>query len=363
MRLKNSSKEIAILLPFKEHFGLSHFGSVSLYIKDLNEYSKFKKNVVVYCNFKGASLGVLKRCNLKKNFFHYIFGRNIGHTKCFISTILNKKKYPSVIEVHNRPKSALLIKRKIEQSKIILFFHNDPMSFKECIKTSDREELIDKCHKICFVSNFLKKRFLQGISYSKNLNSKFKVIYNGVSPLTNQYKNKRKQNIVYVGELSKNKGFDIFLESIIDVKANFPNWEVDIFGRPNEKYNDFFSQNKKINFHGFTKHKNILSFLNNSSISVIPSVWNEPFGRTLIESINAKVSTISSTKGGLREICNHFNVVKLNKISKKSIYNAIKKLIMSPHDRKFYSNNNVSNSPFTLKKITVILDNIRSEIY
>ena len=39
------SEEIAILPPFKEKFSPKNFGSVSLYIKDTNEKSKFKSKI------------------------------------------------------------------------------------------------------------------------------------------------------------------------------------------------------------------------------------------------------------------------------------------------------------------------------
>ena len=46
------SEEIAILPPFKEKFSPKNFGSVSLYIKDINQISKFKKKIRVYVNIR-----------------------------------------------------------------------------------------------------------------------------------------------------------------------------------------------------------------------------------------------------------------------------------------------------------------------
>ena len=95
----------------------------------------------------------------------------------------------------------------------------------------------------------------------------------------------------------------------------------------------------------------------------MPSVWNEPFGRVLLESINAGVATITSINGGLKEIANHFKVIKIENIDKKTIYNALKKLIMSKNEITYYSNNKVSSSPFTLKKISNKLDLLRKESF
>ena len=89
-------------------------------------------------------------------------------------------------------------------------------------------------------------------------------------------------------------------------------------------------------------------------------MWNEPFGRVLLESINAGVATITSVNGGLKEIADHFKVIKIENINKKTIYNALKKLIMSENEIKHYSDNKVRSSPFTLKKISNKLDKLRN---
>jgi len=173
---------------------------------------------------------------------------------------------------------------------------------------------------------------------------------------------KKKLNIVYVGELEKKKGFDIFFHSANKIIDQFPNWKVHIFGKLNSNYKNLSNKHKRIIFHNFKKNNYVKEFLKKSSISVVPSVWNEPFGRTLIESINSGTATISSNKGGLKEINKFFKTLILNKIDKKTIYIALKKLIMSKDERSYYSNNNVSNTPFTLNKITSTLDNHRSKI-
>ena len=43
-------KRIAVLLPFKDHFTKSSAGSASIWIKDFNKNSKFKKEIFVFGN-------------------------------------------------------------------------------------------------------------------------------------------------------------------------------------------------------------------------------------------------------------------------------------------------------------------------
>ena len=65
-----------------------------------------------------------------------------------------------------------------------------------------------------------------------------------------------------------------------------------------EKFN-FKHPNLKIL--DWVNHKKILQYYNKSSISVVPSKWQAPFGRTAMESAAAGCATITSTKGGLPE--------------------------------------------------------------
>ena len=361
MNYQNLSDEISILLPFKEGFSKKNFGSVSLYVKQINEHSEFFKNIKIYSHTLSSPFYKFKVEHLPKSFNHTIFGKNFGHTKKFIKSFGSKQK-PKIIEVHNRPKSIFQISRYFPHSKKFLFYHNDPLSFKEFSTIKSRERLLNICHNICFVSEYLKKRFLKDLSKLDKNKAKLHVIYNGVQPRKPNIRPAKKHNIVFIGELNEKKGFNIFLEAVDDICKEFKGWTVDIYGKSKTiKYP--FINNSKIHYHGFQTNEKIIKDLEKSSICVVPSVWNEPFGRVLLESINAGVATITSVNGGLKEIASYFKVIKMENIDKKTIYNALKKLIISNNEIAKYSNNNVSLSPFTLNKISNKLDTLRKDSF
>ena len=357
MHYQDLSDEISILLPFKEGFSDKNFGSVSLYVKQINEHSKFLKNIKIYSHIRYQPFDKFNVKHLPKSISHLFFGKNHGHTKSFIKS-LNSKKEPKIIEVHNRPKSIFQISHFLPMSKKFLFYHNDPLSFKEYSTLNSRKELINICDKICFVSEYLKERFLKDLSLPHTNHSKLQVIYNGIEPRIYNPSLSKKQNIVFIGELSENKGFNFFLEAVEDFCNDFKGWTADIYGK-SKTFNHSFIKNPNIHYHGYLPNDKIIKELEKSSICVVPSVWNEPFGRVLLESINAGVATITSINGGLKEIASHFKVIKIENIDKKTIYNALKKLIMSKNEIIYYSNNKVSSSPFTLKKIADKLDSLR----
>ena len=57
-------------------------------------------------------------------------------------------------------------------------------------------------------------------------------------------------------------------------------------------------------------HKSVLSFLQRCEIAVVPSRWEEPFGRTALESSSRACATIISNKGGLPETTDHRVILK-----------------------------------------------------
>ena len=70
------------------------------------------------------------------------------------------KKNSDIVEVHNRPN---YIKNLISlKSKLILYFHNDPLTMDGSSKTKrERIFLINICEKIIFNSEWSKKQFLK----------------------------------------------------------------------------------------------------------------------------------------------------------------------------------------------------------
>ena len=71
-----------------------------------------------------------------------------------------------------------------------------------------------------------------------------------------------------------------------------------IGNEPREKYQ---FKHKNLEYKGWIAHKDTLKIYNYTSISVVPSFWEEPFGRTAMEAASRGCATIISKKGGLVE--------------------------------------------------------------
>ena len=72
--------------------------------------------------------------------------------------------------------------------------------------------------------------------------------------------------------------------------------------------------------------------MSKSEIAVIPSRWEEPFGRTALEASSRGCATIISNTGGLAETTDY--AIKLNTLNVSNIENEVIKLIKNTKLRK-----------------------------
>ena len=132
--------KISILLPYKENFSPIYPGAVSLFIKDTVKISKFRKYITVFGNTDLKKIYKLSYKNivLKKKLIE-------SGSKIYVENFLDyEKENPSnIIEIHNRPNYFHLIQKRINNQKIILYFHNDPLTMTGSKTETDRKKLLD----------------------------------------------------------------------------------------------------------------------------------------------------------------------------------------------------------------------------
>ena len=324
--------KIAILLPYKENFTINNSGAASIWVKDYLSKSKLIKSTVVYGFLKKKQKPLMsnfKNLDLSNSFVR----KNINYTnKLYKQYLLNKF---DIIELHNRPESLLFLIKKKVKSKLIFVFHNDPTTLRGSSTINERKFIVENTDHIYFVSNWVKKKFFEGLTYDHKNNCE--TLYPAIEPIK---KFPKKENlIVFSGKLNTSKGFDVYGEAVIDILNEFPDWKAIAVGNePRETFSFYHN-----NFHiiDWMKHGEILKIYAKASISVVPSKWEEPFGRTAMESAAYGCATITSKNGGLKETFN--NTLYVNKITVKEVYNKIKLLIKDKRLREKIQKENFSN--------------------
>jgi len=344
--------QIATILPYKENYTKESAGAASLWVCDFYKYSKFKlKNIIFGSTSKKKNYLTKNYINIHPSLLSKFTSTTTQYCNEIIK-ILNIKKI-DIIEIHNRPLVFTYLSKRIG-SKFILYFHNDPISMKGSKSIKERITLFENVDKIIFVSSWVQKRFFEGI---ENLNiNKTEVVYPSIHK-TNKFSKKNKQ-IVFVGKLNKSKGYDIYGNAINKILNEFNDWKSYSIG--DEKREKPIIQNKSHKELGYLNHKNVLKFLSQTEIAVVPSRWEEPFGRTALEASSRGCATIISNRGGLPETTDER--ILLKKLTPQELYLQLKKLIIDTTLRKKIQKKSILNVKHITKDNSYLIDKIRESI-
>ena len=341
-------KNIAILLPYKEKFNIDQAGAASIWVKDYLDISKLSSQTTVYGNLEKKIKPLTnnyKNIDLKNK----LIRKNIAYTNELYKEHL-KHKF-SIIEIHNRPESLLFLLKKKITAKLIFVFHNNPKDMRGSASVKERINIAEKTDQIYFVSRWVKDKFFEGLPYKHKNNCE--ILYPAIKPL-NKFPKKEKL-IIFCGKLNSSKGYDIFGNAVLRILDKFQDWKAIAIGNePREKF-DF--QHKNFKILDWIQHKKILKYYSKASISVVPSRWLEPFGRTAMESAAYGCATITSKNGGLPETFD--NELFLERISSDEIYRLIYKLIKNKKLQKIIQKRNFLNVKHKINKKVKQLDDLK----
>ena len=344
-------KEIAELLPNKEDYSLNNAAAASIWVKDFNKGNISSKQIIFGISSSNTPFSKnfinLKQTNLINNSYFYI--------KNFIRKLPETIK---VIIIHNRPHFFFILKKKFPGIKFVIVFHNDPNTLRGSRSVSEKINILEHCDKIVFVSSYVKKRFYYNLN--ELLPTKGEVIHPSTNYYNHNFKKKliKQKIIVFIGKLNSSKGYDYFGPAVINILKKYKDWKVIVAG--NEKRETYNFKHERFKIYDWLSHKQIINIYKKSSISVVPSTWEEPFGRTAMESSDMGNVLITSNKGGLNETS--INPIVLKKISSKLIQKEIEKLIKNPNllkkIQKFNYKNKKINFIDNLKKINDLKINL-----
>ena len=347
--------KISILLPLKENFSPKYPGAVSLNINDTLKISKYKNKAIVFGStiFKKKFKLNYKNIIIKKSFFK---SQNKSYAEEFIK--LENKRKSDLIEIHNRPIYLKYLVNSLENKNYILYFHNDPLTMNGSRTLSERVFLLKNCFRIIFNSNWSKRKFLRNMK-NDYINSEKLFVINQSAKKSKVNLKSKKNTITFVGKLNKAKGYDIFGNAIIKVLNKHKEWSATVIGdepRDKLKFN-----HKKLNVLGFINHKKVINIYKKTSIAIVCSRWEEPFGRTSLEAAANGCAVIISNRGGLKEtITNGVIMKKLNHIN---LFNEVENLIKNKKKRENLQRLSLKNFYLSHSYVSKMLDQVRDQSF
>lgn len=276
--------------------------------------------------FKGIQ--VLRK-NKKSISYATVFSLCWYILKCSIH--LRKNNYDKVILENNIP-IAWIIKLSRYTGDYYYHFHNIPRINAKC------KDVFAKCKGMLCVSKFVASQ----IKSKENAigpvrEEQIKILYNCID--TEIFKIKdydkckkqivkkyhlpvNKKIIVYVGRLSKEKGIDVLLQAC--KKLDREDYIVLIVGsfiqgvKAKDSYEDELLKlandlKGKVYFTGYANQEDLPTIYAGSDVVVLPSMWDEPAGLTMVEAICCGANLITTKSGGIPEYITNDDAILLER--------------------------------------------------
>lgn len=261
---------------------------------------------------------------------------------------INRQNYDLIL-IENRPGYALKLKNRTK-ARIVIHQENDYLN----TDTQNYQEIYDAVSLIINTSDYITQR----VRTIQPNDTKCRTVLNGidVQRFLNAHPAQRQTLplcdddfvIVYSGRLTEDKGILPLIKAIKQTQE-IPHLKLMIVGASSygkdKQPTSFIKQlqqesesiKDKVVFTGFIDYEKVPSLLKMADIAVVPSMWEEPFGLTVVEAMAAGLPLITTRSGGIPEICEGVAMIVERENIVSNLASAILDLYQHPEKRKHMS--------------------------
>ncbi|HEU5046743.1 MAG TPA: glycosyltransferase family 4 protein [Rickettsiales bacterium] len=357
--------DIVSILPKGEGFSPDQFGAIALCVRDFTLHSAYRDRTVILGGMEGKSFKGLRYEGMRKAKWY----ENRTRAYARVCTEYIRKHEVGLVEIHNRPAMLHMIARRVK-CPLALHLHNDPQEMEAARTARERKKLLEICDAVYCVSGYIRNRFLEGIE--QEAHAKVHVIYNGIEvPDTMPEKEK---TITFVGRMTEGKGALLLAQALRIALPQLPEWKAVLIGSRRHEVAKHLTPHelqiadmlkplgKQVEMTGFLSHEETMTVFGKSAIAVVPSVWQEPFGRTAIEAMAEGCALISSGRGGLYEVTGDAALTP-QELTPHSLATSIMQLAQDDTERlRMQTAGRERARYFSIARRTQLLDKVRQSI-
>lgn len=348
--IRNGAVEnlIDAYLAYNDQYRLHDITVYSIKSAVPRSHPALQSNVNHYRYIDGSSgiARLRKWLYMKKHGWKEYYNYNIEYFYERVAHQLKRHAY-DVIIIENRPGFAVKLQQLRLKAKLVYHLHNDFLNN----TTNAYEEIYRAASLIINVSDFITSR-VRTIAAN---DTKCRTVYNGIDiqrfnealPLDRKEVGIDNNDfvVVYSGRLNKEKGI-LELVRAIALLNDIPKLKLLIIGASfygqDEAPTQFVRElrdaaepiHDKVVFTGFIDYAQIPSYLKMADVAVVPSMWEEPFGLTVVEAMAAGLPLITTRSGGIPEICEGMATIVNKENIEGNLANAITDFYKHPEERK-----------------------------
>lgn len=307
---------IDFYLEYNEKYHLHDITVFSVFHPSIKGHPAFKSKVNKYYYIRTNTIWG----KIQKRIYKFTHGANGYYhysIEFYLSRVINCIQHQQfdIILIENRPGFVLKLKDMIS-AKLVIHQENDYLNN----QTKRGGEIYNNTTLIINTSNYI----TQQVKTINKGGNKCVTVLNGINT-THFYNataysreklgfNNKDFIIIYSGRLTQEKGILPLIQAIKQLNV-IPHLKLLIIGAssygidkcPTPFVEHLQQESESIRdqviYTGFVDYQLVPSFLKMGEIAVVPSMWEEPFGLTVVEAIAAGLPLITTRSGGIPEIC------------------------------------------------------------
>ena len=299
---------IAILLPPAEQFGPERAGAIALHVRDVTRASRFRDRIRIYGAPVERPFEGFDFCPLRPA-WHGLRGRNIGLAEALRRRLAGQRAV--LVEVYNRPNMFAHLGARTDLP-LTLRLSNDPRTMHAARTPAERARLLARAEAILCVSDYVRQRFLDGLSDPAD-SRKLQVLRNAI-PRTLGAPPEKAPLILFVGRIIEQKGIADLVTALERVLPRQPGWRAEIIGtsrtRRRAEMTAFETALRErcarlggaVRWPGHLPNDQVMAHYRRAAIVVLPSLWPEPLARTAVEGLANGCAVLAYPSGGLPEV-------------------------------------------------------------
>lgn len=292
--------KIAVILPRGTHFGPDRATAIDLCAYDFVRFSRYREETVVIGEAIDRPFDGLR----------FIGVPRAGKSQSAFTDALSAAaaaERPDVVVVHQHIPSARRIAARFRDRPVLLHRHNNPKRPKSFLGRWLERRKYAPFARIIVISAFCRDRLLD---FFPNLQAKTQIVHNGLDLAEWPVADAKRPEILFVGRAVPEKGVLEAARAAVSALLDAPDWRVRFIlsgldgnaayaAEVVEALRPLGSQAEILHD---LPHATVREAFRDAAIALVPSRFEEPFGRTAIEAMAGGAALISSLRGGLKEI-------------------------------------------------------------
>lgn len=288
--------KVAVVLPRGMDFSVERATSIDLCAYDLVLHSRFRDNTIIFGEASGKKLPGVRLEVLRAS------GR-LNRVAAVVSTV--REERIDAVVVHQNVPSASAIARKIAPVPVLLHRHNFERFPHNPWRRWWKRRRIAAVSRLSFVSEALRDHFIEQWPDGPRPN----VVPNGLDMAAWRPGDKTRREIIVVGRAVEVKGILPAALGVETALRRHPAWQASFILSNCHEEPDYFAEVARVVTRSPRTRllvgqpfDTVKRMTEEADIAIVPSIWQEPFGRTALEALAGGAALVTSGRGGLSEV-------------------------------------------------------------